>query len=801
MFLRRLVRLPWPRVWRVMLIALLPGLADAGGMSVNVIDSVTNRPLGGVTVTADARDGAARSVTTGPDGSASFEDLADGFYTFRAAADGYVPGVEPIVRVIERRTGQLRFELLPRTGSALEEVLVVARARGVDPRGAAADRYLTRDELRNAAGSGSDVMRALVGLPGVVSNGEFASFSVRGHGPKNNLIIVDGFPLQQVVHFEQTLGEQDDIVNGGRYSIFAPNAVAGAEFSPGGWSAEFGGRKGSLLQFEVAGGAPSPVGRLRVDLAGLELLYEGPSGFDDDTSLFLQARRFDFGQFFEIIGQDDLGSPVSTDVILKTKTRLQSGNEFEFLAIHAPERYERNIDNILAAKEEEEGIEDVSLQNSEQDLTLIGGTWRRFFGDDGEWINRLYLRESDRLSSEGEAFPDLVPDGTPASQVPVRERLLTVTEKDTEIGWRSDLTMGNAFGRFAAGLQLVNVDLDYTTTLREDWIRYVYESGDPRPSGANYIVLRPAEIDSRFSQKETNFSLYGEQAFDWGRASLRTGVRYDHDGFSDQNLVSPRIAFNYALSPSLRLSASTGIFYESPRSLERARDPGNFGLKNEELLHFGVGLDWRISENLNLLVDTYSQRLDERLVEGSRTSGRVSNAGDGRNLGVDVVLTRKFANRWAADFVYSWNQFRVDDNDGRGEYDWDFNREHFAALGGRWEINDRWQVSARWKYGSGQPGDRFVSYRDVLAPNRPVRFSKEITQTNVGRGDAFHALDFRVDYRRPVGPIDVVLFLDVLNVYGGPAGLPSEFNTLTGQVIQEEEESLPLLGLTFEYSW
>jgi hypothetical protein len=770
-------------------------------MSVNVIDSVTNRPLGGVTVTADARDGAARSVTTGPDGSASFEDLADGFYTFRAAADGYVPGVEPIVRVIERRTGQLRFELLPRTGSALEEVLVVARARGVDPRGAAADRYLTRDELRNAAGSGSDVMRALVGLPGVVSNGEFASFSVRGHGPKNNLIIVDGFPLQQVVHFEQTLGEQDDIVNGGRYSIFAPNAVAGAEFSPGGWSAEFGGRKGSLLQFEVAGGAPSPVGRLRVDLAGLELLYEGPSGFDDDTSLFLQARRFDFGQFFEIIGQDDLGSPVSTDVILKTKTRLQSGNEFEFLAIHAPERYERNIDNILAAKEEEEGIEDVSLQNSEQDLTLIGGTWRRFFGDDGEWINRLYLRESDRLSSEGEAFPDLVPDGTPASQVPVRERLLTVTEKDTEIGWRSDLTMGNAFGRFAAGLQLVNVDLDYTTTLREDWIRYVYESGDPRPSGANYIVLRPAEIDSRFSQKETNFSLYGEQAFDWGRASLRTGVRYDHDGFSDQNLVSPRIAFNYALSPSLRLSASTGIFYESPRSLERARDPGNFGLKNEELLHFGVGLDWRISENLNLLVDTYSQRLDERLVEGSRTSGRVSNAGDGRNLGVDVVLTRKFANRWAADFVYSWNQFRVDDNDGRGEYDWDFNREHFAALGGRWEINDRWQVSARWKYGSGQPGDRFVSYRDVLAPNRPVRFSKEITQTNVGRGDAFHALDFRVDYRRPVGPIDVVLFLDVLNVYGGPAGLPSEFNTLTGQVIQEEEESLPLLGLTFEYSW
>jgi hypothetical protein len=31
--------------------------------------------------------------------------------------------------------------------------------------------------------------------------------------------------------------------------------------------------------------------------------------------------------------------------------------------------------------------------------------------------------------------------------------------------------------------------------------------------------------------------------------------------------------------------------------------------------------------------------------------------------------------------------------------------------------------------------------------------------------------------------------------------LPSEFNILTGETIKEEEESLPLFGLSFEYSW
>jgi hypothetical protein len=770
-------------------------------MWVDIVDAVTGRPLADVMVTAESRGGESRFVSTGSDGSAYFDDLADGFYAFRAEAGGYVPGVEPAVRIIERRTERLRFELRLQAASIEEVVVVGRRARGADPDGSVADRFLTRDELRTTPGRPTSARITSLPLPGVVSSGEFASFSVRGHGPKNNLIFIDGFPFPQVAHFEQTLGKQSDIVNGGRYSIFAPNAVTGAEFSPGGWSAEFGGRKASLLQFEVAEGGPSPVGRLRLDLAGVETMYEGPSGFHANTSMFVQARRFDFGKFFEMIDEEDLGSPVSSDLIFKTKTRLEN-NDIEFLAILAPETYKRTVDNVLAEKEKGEGTADLTLQDDRQDLMLTGVTWRRRFGNGGEWTNRVYVRESDKLSSEGEANVDLVPDGTPADQVPVRERLLTVTEKDAELGWRSDITVGNDLGRFSAGLHLVNIDLDYSATLREDWIRFIYESDDPRPAGANYIVLQPAEINSLYRQSETNYALYGEQVFDWGRASLRTGLRYDYDGFSDESLLSPRIAFNYQFLPSLRFSATTGVFYESPRNLARALDPANFGLRNEKLTHVGAGLDIQIGRNLNLLVDAYSQRIDRRLVESSRVTGEISNDGTGSNRGVDLVLTRAFANGFSADFVYSWNQYRVDDNDGRGEYDWDFNRVHFAALGGRWELNKRWQIAARWRYGSGQPGFRFITHDDVLAPDPPVRFSQEITETNVGRGAAFSALDFRVDYRRRLGRrLDLVLFLDILNLNGGPSGLPDEFNILTGQTIKEDEETLPLLGLTFEYSW
>ncbi|MEQ9561370.1 MAG: TonB-dependent receptor plug domain-containing protein, partial [Woeseiaceae bacterium] len=280
-----------------LLLAATPAAADVGAISVEVVDAVTRRPVDGVTITAESRDGELRSATTDK-GLALLDRLEDGFFELRAESAGYVTAVEPAFRVLEQRTGSLRFELQP-VSESIDEIVVVARAREADPFGAVSNRILSRDELRNAPGSGSDVMRALSGLPGVVSNGEFAAFSVRGHGPKSNLIYVDGFPFQQVVHFEQTLGEEDEIINGGRYSIFAPNAVAGAEFSPGGWNAEFGGRNASLLQLEVVDGAPSPVASLRLDLAGAEFLYDGPSGFHDNTSMFLQARRFDFDRAHE----------------------------------------------------------------------------------------------------------------------------------------------------------------------------------------------------------------------------------------------------------------------------------------------------------------------------------------------------------------------------------------------------------------------------------------------------------------------------------------------------------------------
>ena len=355
-----------------------------GGMRIAVVSMETQRPLEGVTVTVTDRDGNVITGRTEANGTVELSDLDAGLYAVTADGPGLVAAREPSVRVVGRKVTPLNLEMLART-EALEEIVVLARAQIADPHGAVSNSLLNREELRSAVGTGSDVMRALDGLPGLISDGEFASFSVRGRGPRDNLILIDDVPFDRVVHFDQTLGEEEDIGGGGRYSIFAPNSIASAEFSPGGWSAAYGGRSGSLLKLDVAGGSPTPSASLRVDIAGLELGYEGPSGIHDDTTVFLTARQFDFGRVFDMIEELDIGQPELTDIVLKTVTSLDSDNTIEFLGVYAPEEYTRDIDNVL----ESPNFEDVSLIDTEQDLYLTGLTWRRLVGETGEWTNRI----------------------------------------------------------------------------------------------------------------------------------------------------------------------------------------------------------------------------------------------------------------------------------------------------------------------------------------------------------------------------------------------------------------------------
>ena len=403
------------QVLGVTLSVLLVGLphfghaAEApGGMTILVKDQITNRPLSNAQITiTEWETNSKRSVQTGARGRSVIEQLDPGLYSVNVAKSGFASSYEPSVRVITRKNILIEFELLELLGEPVDLEGVVVRARQADVFSSASSAYRNREELRSAVGGGADPLLSLDGLPGLASTNEFANFNVRGRGPRDNLIFVDEFPFDKAVHFDATLGEEEDVGGGGRFSIFAPNVISGAEFSPGGWGPAYGGRAASLLKLEVAGGNPSPSASLRIDIAGTEVGYDGPTGIIEDSTLLVSARSLDFGDFFEDIEELDIGNPTLSDVIVKSVIPINQNHTFEVLVIDTHEDYIRDVTHVFASP----NFEDVALLDFEQDSDLYGLTLRSLIGDEAVWTNKVYYRKSDKISSEGEAFPDLVAPG------------------------------------------------------------------------------------------------------------------------------------------------------------------------------------------------------------------------------------------------------------------------------------------------------------------------------------------------------------------------------------------------------
>lgn len=773
---------------------LLAHAAEApGALTFIVKDENTDRPLSKVQITLKEREtSATQTLETDEQGRILVESLEPGLYSVDVTKSGFASLNAPSVRVVTRKTIKIEFELKEHSIEVVE-----VRGRQSDVFASGSSTYLDREALASAVGGGADPLLSLDGLPGLASASEFASFSVRGRGPRDNLLFVDDFPFDKAVHFDATLGEEEDVGGGGRFSIFAPNVIGGAEFSPGGWGPAYGGRAASLLKLDVADGNPSPSASFRYDLAGYEVGYDGPAGITDDSTMLFSARRLDFGALFETIEELDIGNPVLRDIILKSVIPVNQDHSFEILLMDTHEDYVRDVTHVFASP----NFEDVALQSAEQDSDLYGLTLRSLVGEDAVWTNKIYYRKSDKISSEGEAFPDLVPAGTPASDFPVREDIITIGENETETGWRSDFEATNQWGLFSSGVQITQIDLDYNTFLDGDWNRFVYDDDDFRPDPQQlFIVLTPENINSSIKQKETSYAGYVNQVFELGDWDFGTGLRLERDGFADESLVSPRFSLNWQPAGKVRYFATAGLFHQSPRFLYLAANESN-DLKNEKITHGSVGFKYFPNTNWSVLTEAYYQNLDDLVVDLDRASGTFANMGDGRSYGVDIVLMGTIREGLYASATYSYNDAVVDRKDGRGDVAAEFSRDHVATLGLTWEINDRWKVAGRYKYLSGRPDDIFIIHSDVLGAGQPLRYSKEITERNVGRKSGSGLLNLRVDYRRAFGPIDVTAFLDVINVTSASSSDDTEFDYRRGVEVKDDSEAEPLIGLRFDYAW
>ena len=780
-----------------LLMVLSPVYAADSRIIGTIIDATTGRPLVSAKIQIRRDDAIVIStLTSNPAGQYDSGPIPEGLISIKVTLESYREAEENGFRLIAGKSLPLNF-YLQQLQIDMDVVVVTARANTLPRYGSIASTSLNREEIRRAPGTAGDVFRGLNTLPGVAATGEFSDFTVRGRGPRDNLILIDGIPYDRLVHFDESLGEEDELEGGGRFSIFGQNVVGEAAFQPGGWEAAEGGANGSLLKLAVSeGNTQTPFTSLKVDLAGGELLYDGPSYALDNTSVLLSLRHYNFGWLFETIGEEALGTPKLTDIIFKSVSKLSENTTVKLLALYTPERYTRKAKNVLASPD----YKDATIVNSAQQAGMLAITVENLVGDSGRLRNILYFRSATDDNSQGEAFPERSPLELTEDNLFIETPIISLNEDEAETGWRLDYSQSNHLGVFSTGSRISNLSIDYDRAASRDYPVFVYDINDFRANPSlPYAVLTPTFYNTRLNESAVRVAVYADQTFEIGKLALRPGLRLDHDGLLDDTTISPRFQANWQVAANTRLSLTGGQFFQPPRLLEAAANTANLALDPERSTQIGLGAEHYFNNDYRMLVETYYQKLDDLIIESDQVTGRLSNDADGWSAGIDWLLSRRFYDGWSGTMRYSYNKTMTDINDGRGEIPSDFSRPHLASVTLSYEPNERWALSGQYQIASGQPSDDFIIYSNVFNNPLNLRYSREITLRNSGRYPSFQTLNVRVDYRHNFEAMNIITFVDIINVLGRANVSEQEFSPRTGEIEIDGLDTFPQLGITLEF--
>ena len=143
-----------------------------------------------------------------------------------------------------------------------------------------------------------DILKAIQLLPGVQSSEGSSGFYVRGGGPDQNLILLDGVPVYNASHI------------GGLFSVFNADAIKNVRLTKGGFPARFGGRLSSVLEIDMREGNMKEFkGDATLGLISSKLTLEGPI-IKDRTSFIVSGRR----TYADLLAKPFM--PASTDLTL-----------------------------------------------------------------------------------------------------------------------------------------------------------------------------------------------------------------------------------------------------------------------------------------------------------------------------------------------------------------------------------------------------------------------------------------------------------------------------------------------------
>lgn len=647
-----------------------------------------------------------------------------GYYTLTIPAGeydfhfSYVGYSEKVMRIDMRRDTVVNVAL--ETGETLSSSHIVARKdAGIQ------STYLGAIDIPAAQIKNTpvlfgeaDVLKVLQMMPGVQGGNEgFSGIYVRGGGPDENLIMLDGVPIYNVDHML------------GIFSVFQPEAVKKVTLYKGSFPARYGGRVSSIVDIRTNdGNMKENHGTVSIGLISDKLHLEGPI-IKEKLAYSVSARGMHTVLYAPVIKmalKDAYGNYYFYDLNGKVTWRLSDRDRFYFGAYHGRDRF------VYDEKNEGEGTETIGAQTTHhkyKDRTDVGVFWGNTVGS-ARWNHvfnsklfantTLSYNRYRMVMGAGSAETDIVDGVTTSSRYHL----------DYHSGIRD-------FG--------IRTDFDYTPSpkhLVKFGSEYLWHTFIPERMSAVDREVNGAEIqvdttihfaDPKKKYRGHELSFYAEDDFSVGEhLTFNPGVHlsmFNTEGRTYWSL-QPRVSAKFSTGTGYSFKAGYARMAQYVHLLSSAQIslpvdlwvPITKDIRPVTSDQFSVGAYYDGIKGWEFSVEAYLKNMrnileykDGTLMLGTSEGweNRVE-MGEGTAKGIEF-LVQKTAGKttgWLAYTLAKTDRIFPDGSINNGErFPYKYDRRHCIDLSVDHRFNKKWGINATWSFATG--GTTTVPVRQV----------------------------------------------------------------------------------------
>jgi outer membrane receptor protein involved in Fe transport len=700
------------KIFLFLFLLSLPWTAYPATISGFVKDSTNGEPLQLVNVfLQDTYYGS----TTNKEGYYVIQAVPAGEYTLTFSMMGYEMLQKKVA--LEHTSSIIHnAKLVPATIEA-KGITVSARRTEFEREAKISAVRLSGGELRGAPSfMEGDLFRSIGAIPGVVMASDFSTaLYVRGGGPEQNLILLDGVTVYNPFHL------------GGFFSTFDIDAVKSAELLAGGFPAEYGGRLSAVLDVTTKAGNENEIeGNLSVSSLSSKLLVEGPTPYG---TFFISGRRTYFDKLLELLNYDF--PYYFYDVHAKTNFRVSDKTQITLAGFF-------NNDNLDFDQE------DISVYLS--------------------WGNRTASLSARHIINPRLFTQTYLTYSKFGYSVDLFNGIFELNDNIHEYGLKSNATyFYSEDHEIKLGLSVRDIIFDYLATMQggfgydihtSSYFIATYLQDQWKPS--DKFIVKPGVRLNYFTVK-------GEERKHHIKLAPRLNLKY---------FISPDLALNFAYGKYFQFLTVPIAEMEAYFAFIYQWIPVFGEYKPEEATHYILGAEKWLSESTTLTIETYYKDMNKLLdfnesMDPDEMEPELFIAGRGYSFGLDILLKKDFGEMsgWLG-YSLGYSKVKFDGQDYHPFYD----RRHDINAIGIFKLPKKFNLSLRWTYGSGLPYTELIGrYRRFwynFVENEMGYYWDYMSGTkNAYRFPAYHRMDLGLNRSFSFKGINGIVQLGIINLY------------------------------------